>query len=156
MRRGRHDTTLYKRVEEELIQRFKKSTSMDGSIVITMKADNVPLIITPDWTFGQLKFPELANLFTVYVDVPKGRASVPYMSSDSIRGLADKILHYRGIDLEDEEGGWIRMMKLAEDYQWSYDMYEENMRDQIMAMQNPEVRQFVYEYEDGSMDFAYM
>lgn len=149
------EKNLVEKIKEDLIQRFKKSTSMDGSFVITMKVDNVMLIITPDWTFGQLKSLELANLFTVYVDVPKGRASVPHMSSDSLTELARKLLYYKGIDLKDGSSQ-IRMMKLAEDYTWSYDMYDEDMQDKIMEMHNPKLRRFVYAYDEELDEYAFM
>ena len=146
---------LIEKIKEDLIQRFKKSTSMDGSFVITMKVDNVMLIITPDWTFGQLKSLELANLFTVYVDVPKGRAAVPHLSSDSLTELARKLLYYKGIDLK-EGSSQIRMMKLADDYEWSYDMYEESIQNRIMAMHNPKLRRFVHAYDEELDEYAFM
>lgn len=155
MYRGIHDTTLAKKVEKELIDKFNASKAADRSIVITMNVDNVPLIITPDWTFGQRRFPELANMFTVYVDVPKGRAAVPHMHSDSLLDLANKLVHYSGINL-DEDGGCIRLMKMSDEYEMPYDMYDEDMMNKVLEMQGKKVKNDVFVDEDGELIFAFM
>lgn len=135
MGKGIHDTTKAKRIEKVLAERFRASTAKDGSIVLTMKHDGVMLIITPDWTFGQIRIPENANMFTVYVDVPEGRAVVRHMASDSLLEMAVRIANYRGIDLN-VDGGTIRLMNTAPDYTFPYDMYNDEQLKKVQAMQN--------------------
>ncbi len=160
MGKGRNDIILVEKIKADLIERFKSSKAKNGSIVVTMAIDNVPLIITPDWNFGQAREPELADAFTVYVDVPKGRASVPYMASTSLGDIAYKLLRYQGIDLEDEDGVWIRLMTMAPHYQMPYDMYDEAMRAKILEMQNlakqDQSEEEELEEELGEEDFYFM
>lgn len=114
------------KIKKELIRRFNMSTAKGMAIVITMKVDHAQLIIVPDWCVSRDKTIEGADAFTVYVDLAKGRAALPYMSALSIDELASNIMNYSGIDVTSSDERFIYYMSQAEDYVAEYDMYEQN------------------------------
>lgn len=133
------------RVKEELIKRFNASKATNKAIAITMKVDGVSLIIYPSWCQSLRRTIEYADSFTVYVDVPEGRAALPYLSASSIDELSSNVMNYSGIDFKRADDDVLRLMNIAADFVALYDMYDEERREEILAMQNPEVKEFIHE-----------
>ena len=140
------------KIKDELIRRFKASKANSGSIVITMKIDNVSLIITPSWCRSLYRTIEYADSFGVYVDVPEGRAALPYLCASSIDELASNIMNYSGVDFQNADDDIVRLMNMAADFVAEYDMYDEQIRSEIIAMQNPKVEEFIHEGFEEDMD----
>lgn len=121
------DLEMRKAIQRELIKRFNASRAKGHAILITMKVDSVKLIIVPDWCLSRKRDIEHADMFTVYVDLEKGRAALPYMAACSIEELAYNITNYSGIDVLSADEAFIYYMSNCEDYVAEYDMYEQQV-----------------------------
>jgi hypothetical protein len=65
------------------------------------------------------------------------------MAATSIDGLALNIMNYSGLNFRDAEEDAIYLMNLAEEFKAEYDMYDESMRAEILAMQSPDLKAYV-------------
>lgn len=143
------EVQLRNRVKEALIEKFKASQAKSGSIVLEMKVDGSRLIVTPDWCRTQSGAIEDATSFEVYIDVEEGRALLPYLCSMTIEELASKVINYKGINFGEDEEEFMRLMDMAEDFVAEYDMYEEEMRKEVLTMQHKDIRKFMIKgYEE--------
>lgn len=136
----------------ELINRFKASKAKSGAIVLRMKLDNVKLIIVPGWCLQRERTIEKADSFDVYVDIPEGRAALPYLCASSIDELASNIMNYSGIDFQNADDDIVRLMNMAADFVAEYDMYDQEQLKEIYRMQSPGNE----ENDDEETDFYYM
>ncbi|MGN0341353.1 MAG: hypothetical protein ACI4DO_01015 [Roseburia sp.] len=129
-------------VKAELVRRFNASKAKSGSIVLTMKLDGVPLIITPAWCRSLYRTIEYADSFSVYVDVPEGRLALLALCASSLDELAHNVMHYSGIDFDAGENSSMRLMNHAADFVAEYDMYDEEQLKMIRDMQQSGIRNY--------------
>lgn len=144
------------KIKSELIRRFNASRANSHSIVITMKIDGVSLIITPSWCRSLYKTIEHADSFDVYTDIPEGRAALPYLCASSIDELASNVMNYSGIDFQNADDDVVRLMNMAADFVAEYDMYNEQIQSETIAMESPEVEEFLNEgFEEDMNDVSH-
>lgn len=127
-------TKMRDRIKTELIRRFHNSKAKSKAIAITMKVDGLVLIIEPNWCNVRNHEIENADVFTIYVDLPNGRAALPAMSALSWDELASNIMNYDGVDIDCDDEKIIYYMSQAEDFVAEYDMYEAEQIEATYAL----------------------